>query len=207
MNENSSRLLAGLLVALATIVAATVAAYISRGRLEVEAIVTLKGDQAPNSSIEPPAYRTPMPTTTPGPAAVPAPEVVKEDGVQDDGLQSGGVVSASNAPSPIHAVQSYWAAVDAESYHTAWAMLSSSFQSRNHYGDYVDYVRARRSMQVCSVRAEYLKLREERAGTAAVECALIFHAGRSCRRSIERFVFYLVSQGERSWYIDRVEHQ
>lgn len=69
MTEHSSRLFVGVILGIATIVAAAIGAYISRGRLEVEATVTLKGDRTPI-----PSAGLPTLTPTPDPVTVPAAE-------------------------------------------------------------------------------------------------------------------------------------
>jgi hypothetical protein len=146
------------------------------------------------------------------PAAVSLPTA--RDAPQSSGQETNGKMAETSrreaAPTnednslPTKVVSQYWLAVAAEDYKSAWNLLSLNFREKNHAGDYDNYVRARQSMHVCSVAAEGLEPRDTRRGTAVVEGAVIFKAGRMCRESKEKFYFYLVNGGRQDWLIDRV---
>lgn len=105
---------------------------------------------------------------------------------------------------PEKSVSQYWHAVEARDYMAAWLLLSKGFKSKNHGGEFANYVHARQVMGLCSAVAEGLGLKEIHQGSAIVEGTVIFRAGSLCRSSKERFSFYLVRGTGQDWLIDRV---
>lgn len=101
-------------------------------------------------------------------------------------------------------LESYWSAVNSQDYRQAWELLSSSFRSRNHGGDYLEYVRDQAAMQVCSVTARDSQTIYFAEQKALVSATVVFRVGAACRQSPEPFTFHMLRLQAGGWVIDSV---
>ena len=114
-------------------------------------------------------------------------------------------VTISNSAAAEQTIRRYWNALNQADYATAWPLLSPSFQSSVHQGDYADYEKAHSSTRVCSVSIPTMTLLNDSSNRLAMLVPMTIASGSSCKTRQQTYIFSLVpAPSEKRWLIDRV---